>query len=278
MNNLIIHPTDFSKCSTVAFEYSIHLAKIFKCDLLLVHSIDSSQLDGYDLSGRSMLDKSAEIEKIAEEKLQELGNAAIEKGVKCRAQLYTGNLTAWLPDMIKKENPIFTVMGTTGAGSVTNKIFGSNTNSIIQTSNSPVLAIPMQAGFVSPKTLILAADLEKMNKKNVAFLHNVISTFDSSLQLVYVIKEGMKRQGNEAIQNVKTMFEAFENSIEPEFRLIEDNDYINGVSEFIQKEKPDIFSIIMSNKNFIEKFFYGSLSEKMIHSSTIPLLVLPQSM
>jgi nucleotide-binding universal stress UspA family protein len=121
MNRVIIHPTDFSDCSMIAFEYSLNLAKILDCELFLIHVIDYSQMKGHDQSGRLLMDRSEEIEAQTEQKLKALGENAIRESIRCRAQLYNGSLTSILPDLIEQERPMLIVMGTVGSGSISTK-------------------------------------------------------------------------------------------------------------------------------------------------------------
>lgn len=277
MNNTIIHPTDFSKCSMVALEYSIHLAKVFNCELLIVHSFDFSKLDGFDEAAHSLIAKTKEIEEEAEMKLREIGNSIVQRGVKCGPALYNGPLKSWLPDMIISMKPKFVVMGTTGAGSLGNKFFGSNASAIMQTSTSPVIAVPVSSSFQALENIVLAADLEKVEIDVFQFIRDFTSTLGSQLQLAYVSSEAKKDHGKEVIEKVKSIFGKFDSPVDLEYNMILNDNYISGISQYVSQNKPDLLAIIMTNKNFIEKFLFGSLSDKMIHHSDLPLLVIPQS-
>jgi nucleotide-binding universal stress UspA family protein len=125
---------------------------------------------------------------------------------------------------------------------------------------------------------VLAADLENVHDSLLNYLNVFVGKMNSSLQLLYVAEEVQAEHENATIQEIDMKFERLEKPVKREFKLIVNNDYINGISEHVSNERPELFSIVMSSKNFIEKFLFGSLSEKMIYESNVPLLVLPQRM
>lgn len=278
MNRIILHPTDFSECAAVAFNSALVLAEKLGCELLIVHSIDSSQLGEYDQSGRTMLSRSDQLEKEAHERLQNLGQTAIERNTKCRAHLYNGKLTTWISNIIKDENPFLIVMGTTGAGSVTNKLFGSNTNAVIQSSSSPVLTIPLNFKSENFSDILLAADLNNVNKVALKYLSELVTLLNGALSLLYVVAENKVDDGSQAIEKARSLFFQINKKQKPDYKLVINNDYIKGAIEYLDNNDPSIISVVKSNKNFLEKLFFGSLSEKMIYHSKVPLLVIPNNL
>ena len=276
MSTHIIHPTDFSDNSLVALDHAIHLAKAYDCELLLVHSINWGKLDDYHRAGRSLLTKSEAIEKDAKEQLTRLGEKVITKGIQCKAQLYNGSLTAWLPDMIKKENPKMVVMGTTGAGSLGNKVFGSNTYAIMRSSAVPVLAVPSNTKYSKPENIVLAANLKTPDHEAIKFMTEFAAVTASKLKVVYVESPNEKQLTEETISQLKTELKNIKAHEHVAYETVENNNYIQGIGEYVTQNEPDIFSMVMSDKNFIEKFIYGSLSEQLIHNSKVPVLVVPK--
>lgn len=275
MKKLIIHPTDFSKCANAAFDYALLLAKATDSELLLVHALDTKQYDINSQSGRGLLEKSQEVEQYAESKLNELGDRAMNAQVKASGQIYSGYLSSWLPDLIRKEKPMFVVMGTTGAGSLGNKVFGSNADAIIHESVSPVLTVPLDAPCCTPTNISFAADLSKIDSEVIGFINSITTALKSSLKFLYAVSENEKASGEEAIKKTKSVLTELDSTFSSAFELVVGNDYTNAIGNKVINDKPDLLVIVRSNKNFFEKLLFGSLSERMIYYSNIPLLVLP---
>jgi nucleotide-binding universal stress UspA family protein len=143
MATTIIHPTDFSACAEKAMQYAIQLCQHFDAELLLIHTLDPSKLHGHELSASTMRTQSKKLETEARTKLNDLGNAiANQHRLKCRAQLYQGKLINWFSQKVNDIKPLLVVMGTTGAGSLGNQLFGSTTYSMIQAAKGAVLSVP----------------------------------------------------------------------------------------------------------------------------------------
>lgn len=275
MDKVIIHPTDFSEASNTALQFAEELAKSYNSELLIVHSLDKEKLEGYELSGATLLQRSKELHQESLDKLKLLGESAIKKGVRCRAQLYEGQLIDWLPEVIKRQKPQLVVMGTTGADSINNRIFGSNTYAIIQNSKSPVLAIPNESNYKTFKEIVVAADLEKPNHNLFSFINELANHSQAQLRVVYSVNQKNKDKGKEMMSLIKEKL--LDQDLLVHLDMVEGN-YIEVVGNYLLDQKADLFAIEVSHKNYLEKLFEGSLTRKLIHQSTKPLLLIPREM
>src|SRR5690606_33893965 len=75
-----------------------------------------------------------------------------------------GFLTDVLGNITANEKIDLVVMGTTGAGSTGNKLFGSNTIATFKKVETPVLAIPQKTEYKYWKHIVFATNIE--NQKN----------------------------------------------------------------------------------------------------------------
>lgn len=275
MENLILHPTDFSECANKALEYAVRLCEEYQAELVLVHSVNPEDIEDFSDSGRSMLQKSKELEDAARLKLNELGKSLSVKGINCRAQLYSGSLSSKLITLVNQLNPLMVVMGTTGAGSISNKIFGSNTYALIQSSSAPVLAVPDKHDFRPTEKISLAVDLKSMRAEVLNYLLRFTKVEKAKLEILYVMDEQDEEQFNLEVERVKKQNPDEKVLEHTDFQLLVNDNYIEGIREYIEKVPTDIFAVTISNRNFIEKLLFGSLSKHLVHHSKIPLLAIP---
>lgn len=269
-SKLIIHPTDFSDCSYIALEFAINLAIVQQCKLLLVHSIDSSRYEGHDESGQMLLTKSKEIEEHVDQLLREMGVKVQQHGIECAAQIYAGKLNSWLPEKIQSEKPAYVVMGTTGAGSVANKVFGSNTFAILQEAECPVFAIPKSTPQTKPKNIILAADLSQINDSTIKYMDDFAATREGKLSVVSVTTAVHESKNYDLLEKAKRDYPNVN------FELLTHNDYVQAINDHINEVRPDLVAIVMTNKGFFERLLFDSLSDKLIHYSNVPILAIPR--
>lgn len=276
MKNIIIHPTDFSSCAMSALNYAEKLCKALDAELLLVHSIDLNKLAGFDDSGHSLLSRSKEIEDEAREEINKIGEAMAEKGIQCKARLYKGSLHHCLPPLLEEIEPKMILMGTSGAGSLSNTIFGSTTYALVQSSSVPVLAIPKGGEFKLSNHILLASDLSRadLNLSILDYLSDLSRQIDAKLELLYVTD---KKASSSELENIVSKINQSGHE-DLEIEMAKGMDYINAIEEYLKGHESDLFAMIISDKNVLEKFVFGSLSKKMIHRAKIPLLMIPRKL
>ncbi|CAG5081617.1 universal stress protein [Parvicella tangerina] len=271
----IIHPTDFSSCAKKALDHAIIFAKAYNCEILITHSIDNDRYTGFDQSGKTLLSKTEELIDQTEKALKELGKKVTEKGVKCSGQIYSGKLMSWLPQLIEENMPLFIVLGTTGAGTIGNKLFGSYASAVIDISKVPVLTVPVNSSFSNYQKLVFAEGLGDIEFKALRFMQDLTVKLNAELQVIHVTDEDAEGQSAilDQLENVKEA-DAGNNS-RTSIKLIASKDYSAGIQGYINANSSDLIAIVRSNKNFFEKFLFGSLSDELIHYSNTPLLVFP---
>jgi nucleotide-binding universal stress UspA family protein len=276
MKNIIIHPTDFSSCAMSALQYAEKLCKAMYAELLLVHAIDLNKLAGYDDSGRSLLSRSKEIEDEARQEISKIGEEIANKGIQSKARIYKGSLQGCLPKLISEIQPKMVVMGTTGAGSFSNTIFGSNTYAMVQSSSAPVLAIPENGEFSLCQNVLLASDLSRtdFNPSILDYLSDLVRQVDAKLELLYVPNESTN---GESLEGIIAKLNASGHD-DLEIEMAKGVDYIKAIEDYLKGHNTDLFAMIISDKNVLEKFIFGSLSKKMIHHAKMPLLMIPRKL
>ncbi|NOQ76112.1 MAG: hypothetical protein GQ574_29185 [Crocinitomix sp.] len=278
MKNTIVHPTDFSKCANDALDYAIELAKILNCKINIVHSLDFDGELHATHNASSMLAMSQKVEKTAEIKLKALGDKVIENNVECTAGIYTGKIHSWLPDYISENKPMLVIMGTTGAGSVANKIFGSNTYAIIKNSKSPILAIPeateLKNGF---KNFVLSTAYRDRDVEAIMFLARLAKPSNAEISVVHVLSaEASKKKNNQhLLDDLARRVRVDENYFNIKYDLLYSNDPESRLRILVEEKNPDMLTLIMRKQGFFERLFFGSLTEKLAYNSNVPLLIFP---
>lgn len=273
MKKLIIHPTDFSNCANIAYDYALLFAEKLNADILIVHGIDNNQLGDSDLLGHSLITKSKEIEEIAQGKIQALGEKAIGKSIHVKGEIYSGSINSWLPNLIKDKKPFLTIMGTVGAGSMYKKVFGSNTSAIIEGTSFPILAIPESTKIQPISTISLAAEVDKISEHTLSYFDTLNKSLNSTLDIVHVQTKLDQSLEEHMFQDFRSKYPNVFNTVR--FRTVIDDDYLAGIQRYLGINQPEIFSILKSDKNYFTKLLFGSLTEKLVYHSKIPLLVLP---
>jgi len=278
MKNIIIHPTDFSECANKALDYAIYMAKALNCKIKVVHSLVFNDLGEFRQNPTALIADSKKVEKEAEENLKKIGKKVKANEVECEMTIYTGKISAWFSDFADENNPLLIVMGTTGAGNIANKLFGSNTFSIIKKTKSPVLAVPEKATLQQFNKFIFATDYKDIDVDSISILSKIAKYKMSQINIVHILdNDSTKKENNQKLlDNLKANVEETVDYKNIEYKLYHCEDISKGIQLLIKETNPDLFALVMRKQNFFERFLFGSFTEKMVYHTETPLLVFPE--
>lgn len=274
-SNLIIYPTDFSACAENAMPYAIAMAKVMKCNIKIVHSLDIGTVV-YEENPSVLLLELEELGRIAERKMRRLKKNIEGYKISCESEVIQGNLTSWLLDNDNPTIDYFIVMGTVGSDDFENKIMGSLASKIIKKTNFPVLVVPRKAQYDNFEKIIFGSNYHKKDFNHLNFLMKITKYFNASLEIVHVFDEEFEDLANDQ----KVIFSNFKAEVSKKFNyknlkftLINSENIEERLSLLLEESNPDLFALISRKRNFIERVFDKSLAKQMAYMENTPILV-----
>jgi nucleotide-binding universal stress UspA family protein len=274
MLNILV-PTDFSPLSKVAIQYAIRIANQLNGVVTLLHVITISQPVRV-----SMHEKLRELDedmlRRSEKDLEKLAYSAMDKLTTDRPIQYSvvrgSDFSAELMKECTRLRTHIVVMGTNGASGLKKAMVGSNTTSVIQISDLPVLAVPDKAKFRGFKDIIYACDL-KNPEKELKILSTYASRFASTIHLVHVASNG---------DHVDDLEEKLADVIKKSKVknvcgvVLVDHDVEGAIEQYISVNKADLLAMFTHKVSFYEKLFDRSMTRKVAFHSLVPLLAFKQ--
>jgi nucleotide-binding universal stress UspA family protein len=168
----------------------------------------------------------------------------------------------------KKNRMKIIVMGTHGASGLKKVVMGSNTASMLEASNIPVLAVPAEATFKALKSVVYATDLINTQKEMKALLA-VLGTEKPVLHVIHVTAD---RSGSidaeEKIDKVVAKL-GYKNTL---VRVLVNNDPVPAINEYVTKIRVDMLMMFPHHYSFFEKLFKRSVTKQMTFQNNVPLL------
>lgn len=270
MINILV-PTDFSALSKVAVHYAIKIANKLNGRITLLHVITITKP-----TRATMHEKIRTLEedliRFAERDLIRLFKQ-VSKTVKTTSPIqYSVVRSSDFTEAIKKEAKRLStgliVMGTKGASGLKKAVVGSNTASVIEWSNVPVLAVPDKAQFRGFKDIVYASDLKNLERE-LKTLILYADPFGSTVHLVHVVSSGKEVDDLEAKIDKVVKKLGYKNVVS----LVLVDRYVEGaIDQYIGVCKADLLAMFTHNLNFYEKLFDRSMTRKMAFHSIVPLL------
>lgn len=170
----------------------------------------------------------------------------------------------------KEHNADMIVMGTKGASGFSAAIFGSNTSSVIDNVEIPILAVPEEARFNGFLRTAFASNLAEDELPALEFFVNTSEAFGSQMYIFHISTnddpdelyklEYFKRKLNDRCDLEKFIFINMEN-----------RDVENALHYLLVNHKIDLFAMLTHHRGFFRRIFSTGLTNKMAYHTHVPL-------
>ncbi|MBP6302060.1 MAG: universal stress protein [Bacteroidia bacterium] len=267
----ILVPTDFSACAENAAKFAGKLAEQFKAEVTLYHIyaipvvdpvVPSGSMELYlketELAAKAGLKKSID-------KFQKAFPAVVVKG-----KTKTGFAIQEIIGHAKKSSIDLIVMGTTGASGFEELLVGSNTASILEKADCPVLAVPAKSKFSDIKNILYTTDLTMPESRTFSRLLELGKAFSATITVLHV-KSEMDRYfklSDIRFENYGKM--AGYNKVK--YDEISSEKVFDAINRYIAKGNFDVVAMATHSRGFFDKLFHRSLTKRMAYHTKIPLL------
>lgn len=275
MVNILV-PTDFSQLSKSAVKYAIKIANRLGGNITVLHVMTMTRALRI-----SMIEKIRSLD----HDLIESAESELETMIKTMSEQYKVKTPikfevvrgSYFPSTLLREarrlHSGLIVMGTRGASGLTKAVMGSNTNSVIEVSHVPVLAVPEKADFKGFRNVVYASDLRNLEEELVVLIR-YIEKFGSTIHLIHIVPPGDEVDVIEAkIDSILKKF-PYKNIVT---LVLVDNDVDSALDQYVEVSRADVLAMFTHEISFFEKVFDKSMTRRMAFHSRIPLLAFRQT-
>ncbi len=283
----ILVPIDFSDYSVNACRYAIGLAEKLNAEIKLMHVYYNPVVNSMPLTDTyyyqvNMDEIIREIEIRAKTNMEEFYKDLKEKietdnieGVKLDYTLKRGIASEEIIEESNDYKPDVIIIGTRGRGERENDLIGSVTAKIIEDTKVPVLVIPEDSLYegIGTINLMYTTDFDDSDYNALKKLMYILSPFDFHLYCVHIGNKDSKLWDKAKMVALKEKLFDHYPDYEIECSVIEDDDFLNGIQNFIREKRIDIISLVTHKRNLISKLLNPSVARKVLFHTNIPFLV-----
>lgn len=275
MVNILV-PTDFSQLSKSALKYAIKIANRLGGNITVLYVMTTTKALRMTMLEKIKLADTDPVES-ARQELEVLIKTLSEQYKSSRPIRYEVVRGAYFPSTLLREarrlHSGLVIMGTRGASGITKAVMGSNTNSVIEVSHIPVLAVPEKADFKGFRNVVYASDLENLEEE-LDILIRYIEKFGSTIHLIHIVPPGNPVDVvEEKIQAVLNRY-SYKNIIT---LVLVDSNVDTALDNYVEVSKADVLAMFTHEPSFFEKVFDRSTTRKMAFHSRVPLLAFRQT-
>lgn len=283
----ILVPIDFSDFSVNACRYAIGLAEKLNAEIKLMHVYYNPIVNSMPITDTyyyqvNMDEMIREIEVRAKENMEEFYRDLKEKierenmeGVKIDYSLVRGVASEEIILKSEEYKPDVIIIGTRGQGDGENDLIGSVTAKIIEDTKVPVLVIPEDSLYkgIATINIMYATDFDESDYNALKKLMNIMSPFDIRLYCVHIGTSDSSVWNQAKMSGLKEKLYEQYKDYDIECSLIEQEDFLKGVQEFIREKNIDIISMVTHKRTLISKLLNPSVTRKVLFHTNIPFLV-----
>lgn len=241
-----------------------------KITLLHVVAIPTSEeyIEGMVSGSENVIEELREKE---ETDFRNFSESLVSEGYKVDISVPLGFFDEKFITLAKELQPDFVIMFTSGADSVLEDIFGTNTSYVFEKINSPLFVISYDSELTSLKKAAVGLHLDNDNmnvlKQYFEFEkeYNLASTYikiDNNFQLDIIndelVLEELQKLYPNKIQSITHR---------------QHEDVAEGLEKYATESKADLIVLFTTRRNFIEKLFHKSVTKDLVLHSHKPLLI-----
>lgn len=271
MINILV-PTDFSDLSLVAIEYGVKMANRINGTVTLLHVIDKVIRP----TRASMQEEAKAIGRQASALARERFVPIVEEAERFNktdhpitVKIRKGRSFSNTVRLFSKRNQIgLIIMGTKGASGLSKYVLGSNTVSVMEASQVPVLAVPARAQFKNFKNVVYATDLKYLEDE-VDVMKPYLKLLDATLHVLHVCD---KKTDCEKVQtDVKSILRQVD--YRKSTVMIKSGKPVDrAIDTYVKELKADMVTMFTHRRTAYENLFHRSMTKKMAFQSRVPLL------
>lgn len=270
----ILVPTDFSKTGQLAIEHAGLLARVFKADLYILHSIEVMETI-YSIENPSIiLNDLEEVEKTASEELNKIASklkkqhAIPVKTICTRGKCYLEILQA-----VKDQNIDIVVMGTHGTGGFDEYFIGSNAHKTVTMCPCPVMTIQTISKKTGFSNIVLPIDNSLHSRQKVDLTIAIANRYGSKIHILGLLGKGDDTDQKKFRIKLDSVEKAVKKAGLPYLIKISKGDNLAVTAmNYSKKVKADLIVVLADHESEMKGTFLGALSKQIINHSKIPVL------
>ncbi len=278
MKKKILLPTDFSKNAWNAIVYAIELYKNEVCDFYILNVFNST---GYALESMTIPEPGERLYEEAKEK-SEKGLTKILERLSFRDDnpdhkffmvSQFNSLLEGIKNLVDKKDIELIVMGTKGDSDAANIIYGNNTVLVMEKMRScPVLAIPKEACFKTPKEIVFPTDYKThFKRRELKYLIEIAQISNAAIRILHISDSD---ELTEEQKNNKQLLEENFEGIEYSFHTLHNVGVRSGLSSFVESRESDMVTFINRKHTFFGSIFSKPMVKNLGYHSKVPVLAL----
>ena len=257
--------TDFSESSVNAYRYAVQLACQVKANILLVFSTN-----GNTISLTNQMQYSQMLHSFAKRYACDSRSKSYSNVTEC---LISGD--RWvdaIPLLIQVHQPDLVIAGSELLTLIQDK---EEALALQHFQTCPIIWVPKKASYQPLKNLVFVTDFTDQDPAIIDQMKELARQFKASISVVHFYTSTDRNRLTE-IKREGAALHRFLNDVDAHYFLIEEEDMIEGLQEFTEKNPVDLFLFGTKDTHLANYYFKPDYQKTLACQTAIPLLNLYQ--
>ena len=252
--NYFLIPTDFTEQTYIALEQSYNLARFHDARLLLLNVAEDN-----DNQARKKLEEMA-------------AKARKESGLVVETMSKKGNIYTEVEKLAEALEPKMIVLGLESKIGF-DKIVGPSAFRLIRESSYPVLTIRGKVHRKGCENILLPLDLTKETREKVTKALELAKDYGANIRIVSVLSSTKERDENKLMAYSNQVRDYIKKSgVKTSIRTLRGKDIPKMVLNYGYSIDADLILIMSKAELNLREFFIGTVAQRIINESNIPVL------
>lgn len=268
----ILVPTDYSENADKALLMAAGLAREFKAQLMIVHAFHMPFADEH--MPPDMVKNLLEAQRVKAE--GDIATYAQKHGVdladiQVEFRAIMGFAAETIIDIARMYHADLIVLGTQGANSLEDRLFGTVTWNIIKQSDIPVIALPDIQHQVQFKNIMIPFEGTEQDYAIISYLLGFAEKYDAAVHAVHFMQDN--NTYNKSL--IEKLQSGFRRQIEAErlqLHFLAEKNVTEGIKKFAARNAIDMIGMVTHNHGLFSTIFHMSVTRNIALYSQIPLL------
>ncbi len=271
----ILVPIDFSEHSEYALEVAASLAKQTQSEIVVLHMMGLSEAVFTKDDSQEFMEAQFYM-KLAKKRFTDFLDKPYLKGIKVSETVQNYKIFSEINNVAKEQNIDLIVMGSHGAGGLSEIFVGSNTEKVVRSAEVPVLVIKNRIADFQMKKVVFGFDfrIESLPayQKAISFL----ARFNVETHVVYINRTGINFMSSSEIQEQINTFlrVAHHNDVPSHVHAHQRADYNieSGIYNYAKEIHADTIAVATHGRSGLAHFFKGSIGEDLANHASLPVI------
>jgi nucleotide-binding universal stress UspA family protein len=277
----ILWATDFSKESRFSLPYVKYFANNLKTENHAMYVLPKFSDWIYETAFLSDDELFNTIAKTRQKAMTKMTGYSKKAQITFKAQVMEGIASAEILKYSKEKNIDLIFAGRRGISEIEHILIGSTTSRLIRNSEIPVFIAPKQKRDVKMNNVLCPIDFSDFSIRELDYAISLAKQLNAKLSVIHVSeffnyrvpvfkRDILVNKINSKINNI-----AVQHDYSIENIIYDEGEPAQKIMEIAKKRKMDVITMATHQRKGFEKFFLGSITEKVLMYSDIPVIVLP---